>query len=60
MGREVLILRESEIRSLLDAPTCIEAVENAFTSHVRSSTSPTSGWRTLISGDGGRGQASVS
>ncbi len=33
MGRKVLLLKETEIRSLLDARTCIEAVEEAFSSY---------------------------
>src|SRR5260221_14681020 len=33
MRREMLILREAEIRSLLDAGSCIEAVERAFTAY---------------------------
>jgi len=33
MSRDVLILREPEIRSLLDPHTCIEAMERAFTAY---------------------------
>ncbi|MGH9543864.1 MAG: ornithine cyclodeaminase family protein [Terriglobales bacterium] len=33
MSREVLILRESEIRALLDARACVAAMEQAFTAY---------------------------
>jgi ornithine cyclodeaminase len=33
MSRDILILREDEIRSLLDPMACIEAVENAFSAY---------------------------
>ena len=33
MTREVLLLRESEIRALLDPASCLRAVENAFTEY---------------------------
>ena len=33
MGRKLLLLKETEIRSLLDARTCIDAVEEAFSSY---------------------------
>jgi ornithine cyclodeaminase/alanine dehydrogenase-like protein (mu-crystallin family) len=33
MPREVLVLRENEIRELLDPPSCIEAMERAFAAY---------------------------
>ena len=33
MAREVLVLREEEIRSLLDPASCLQAVEEAFTAY---------------------------
>ena len=33
MAREVLVLRESEIRTLLDPPSCLQAVEEALTAY---------------------------
>ena len=33
MGRMVLILRESEVRSLLDMSSCLQAVEDGFTAY---------------------------
>ena len=35
MSREVLVLREAEIRSLLDVSSCLQAVEDAFTAYAR-------------------------
>ncbi len=35
MTREVLVLREPEIRALLDTASCLEAVENAFSDYAR-------------------------
>ena len=33
MGREVLVLREAEVRSAIDMPTCMDAVERAFAAY---------------------------
>jgi ornithine cyclodeaminase/alanine dehydrogenase-like protein (mu-crystallin family) len=33
MGREVLVLREAEVRSAIDMSTCMEAVERAFAAY---------------------------
>jgi ornithine cyclodeaminase len=33
MGREVLILREADVRTLLDPAACLDAVERAFTAY---------------------------
>lgn len=35
MHREFLVLREAEIRTLLDVPSCLRAVEEAFTCYAR-------------------------
>ena len=35
MHREVLVLREAEIRTLLDVASCLQAVEEAFSSYAR-------------------------
>ena len=33
MGREVLVLREAEVSSAIDMPTCMDAVERAFAAY---------------------------